>query len=114
MTVQIFGVKKSADTRKALRFFSERRVKTHFVDAKEKPPSRRELLRFTQRLGVEAVRDEASKRFRDLGLGAAYLSDDRWVEKMLDEPMILRFPLVRHDNDVTVGYQPDVWAGWLS
>ncbi|MGI9628287.1 MAG: arsenate reductase family protein [Longimicrobiales bacterium] len=112
MNVQIFGIKKSADTRKALRFFKERRIPTHFVDVKEKPPSRRELLRFTQKLGVDALRDEESRRFQDLGLGAAYLSDDRWIETMMTEPLILRLPLVRQDKHVTVGYAPDVWKSW--
>lgn len=112
MNVQIFGVKGSADTRKALRFFKERRIPTHFVDVKEKPPSRRELLRFTQRLGVDALRDESSKRFQNLGLSTAHLSDDRWIETMMSEPLILRLPLVRKDNQVTAGYEPDVWKSW--
>ena len=97
----------------ALRFFSERRIPTHFVDVKEKAPSRRELLRFTQKLGVDALRDEESKRFKDLGLSAAYLSDERWLEAMMGEPLILRLPLVRIDNHVSVGYDPDTWKTWL-
>lgn len=113
MNVQIFGIKKSSDTRKALRFFAERRIDTHFVDVGEKPPSRRELQRFTQKLGVEAVRDESSKRFQDLGLAVAHLSDERWLETMMEEPLILRLPLVRNGNDVTAGHAPDTWKAWI-
>ena len=58
MEVQIFGVKKSADTRKALRFFSERRIKTHFVDLVERAASPGELTRFVQKFGVAALIDE--------------------------------------------------------
>ena len=114
MNVQIFGVKGNADTRKALRFFSERRIPTHFVDLKQKAPSKRELQRFVQRFGVEALLDEDSKRFKNLGLGAAYLSDERWIEKMMEEPLILRMPLTRKDNSVAVGFAPDLWEQWTA
>lgn len=112
MNVQIFGVKGSADTRKALRYFAERRVQTHFVDLKQKPPSKRELQRFAQRYGVETLLDRDSKRFQNLGLSSAYLNDTRWLEKMMEEPLILKMPLARKDNSVTIGYAPDVWADW--
>ena len=69
MEVQVFGVKKDADTRKALRFFAERRVKTHFVDFNERAPSLGELKRFAQKFGVQALINRESKRFIELGLG---------------------------------------------
>src|SRR5512135_3316989 len=103
MEVQVFGTKKSADTRKALRFFAERRVKTHFVDLAQRAASDGELRRFVQKFGVQALVDRGSKRFRDLGLAAAHLSDERWLEKLATEPLLLRQPLVRNDNQLTVG-----------
>jgi len=57
MEIQIFGVRKSADTRRALRFFAERRIKTHFVDLQERPASPGELRRFAQKFGVDALLD---------------------------------------------------------
>ena len=101
--MQIFGVKKSADTRKALRFFSERRIKTHFVDLMERPPALRELRRFAQKFGVGALVDRDSKRFNELGLRYAQLSDERWLEKLSEEPLLLRLPLVRSGNQVLIG-----------
>ena len=71
MEVQIFGLKKSPDTRKALRFFAERRVKTHFVDLQERAVSPGELNRFAQKFGVPALIDRESRRFADLGLASA-------------------------------------------
>ncbi|HUH13444.1 MAG TPA: hypothetical protein VMK65_10055, partial [Longimicrobiales bacterium] len=68
MEVQVFGTRNDADTRKALRFFSERRVKTHFVDLKQRAASKGELRRFVERFGADAVVDRGSRRFRDLGL----------------------------------------------
>ena len=112
MEVQVFGVKKSADTRKALRFFAERRVKTHFVDLQERAASPGELRRFAQKFGVEALIDRASRRFLDRGLAAARFSDDRWLEKLVEEPLMLRMPLVRHGSQLTVGDATEVWQGW--
>jgi len=112
MEVQIFGIKKSPDTRKALRFFAERRVKTHFVDLLERAASPGELQRFAQKFGVEALVDRQSRRFLDLGPGAARLSDDRWLEKLVEQPLMLRMPLVRHGSQLTVGDATDIWQGW--
>jgi arsenate reductase len=111
--VQIFGVKKSADTRKALRFFSERRVKTHFVDLMERPASLGELRRFAQKFGVAALIDRDSRRFDELGLRYAQLSDDRWLEKLSEEPLLLRLPLVRTANRLVIGADEATWKSWM-
>jgi len=113
LEVQIFGVKKSADTRKALRFFSERRIKTHFVDLMERPASLGELRRFAQKFGVMALVDRDSKRFDDLRLRYAQLSDDRWLEKLSEEPLLLRIPLVRNANQLVIGANEATWKSWL-
>ncbi len=112
--VQIFGVKKSAETRKALRFFSERRVKTHFVDLMERPASLGELRRFAQKFGVTALVDRDSKRFTELGLRYAQLSDDRWLEKLVEEPLLLRLPLVRSGNQFVIGADESIWRQWMA
>ena len=67
MDVQIFGVKKDADTRKALRFFKERRIKVHFVDFKTRGPSKGELRRFADKHGVDVLIDRDARRFQALG-----------------------------------------------
>lgn len=112
MEVQIFGVKKSADTRKALRFFAERRVKTHFVDLQERAASRGELNRFAQKHGVQALVDRDSKRFADSGLQVAQLSDERWLERLANDPLLLRMPLVRYQHQVTIGLAEEQWKSW--
>ena len=112
MEVQVFGTKKSADTRKALRFFAERRVKTHFVDLTQRPASKGELSRFAQKFGVQALVDRDSRRFAALGLGHAALSDERWLEKLVAEPLLLRQPLVRSGSRLTVGVAEDAWHEW--
>lgn len=113
VTVQVFGSKKSPAVRKALRFFAERRITVHFVDFAERPMAKGELQRFVQKFGVSALVDRQSKRFADLGLGASVLSDARWEAKLLDEPMLLVQPLVRHQHQLTVGDADATWAAWV-
>jgi arsenate reductase (glutaredoxin) len=114
MEVQVFGIRKSADTRKALRFFSERRIKTHFVDLNERAASLGELKRFAQKFGVGALIDSDSGRFQDLGLRHARMSDESWLEKLTEEPMLLRVPLVRNGNQLTVGLDEPTWESWTA
>lgn len=113
MEVQVFGIRKSAETRAALRFFAERRIKTHFVDLQERPASLGELRRFAQKHGVEALVDRDGRRFADLGLAHARLSDERWLEKLEVEPLLLRVPLVRWQQRVTVGAAAADWKAWI-
>lgn len=113
MEVQIFGLKKNADTRKALRFFAERRVTTHFVDFAERAASLGELKRFGQRFGVNALIDRDSKRYQELGLAHSRYSDERWLEKLANEPLLLKMPLTRSGNLLTVGLAEAEWRSWL-
>ena len=113
MEVQVFGTRKSADTRAALRFFSERRIKTHFVDLAERAASLGELRRFAQQFGAQALVDRESKRFAELGLRTAMLPDARWVDKLALEPLLLRQPLVRWQQRLTIGPAEETWTEWV-
>jgi arsenate reductase-like glutaredoxin family protein len=112
--VQIFGNKKNADTRKALRFFAERRVKTHFVDFAERAASLGGLKRFAQRFGVSALIDRESKRYQELGLAHSNYTDERWLEKLSEEPLLLKMPLARAANRLTIGLAETEWRSWLT
>lgn len=112
--VQIFGTRKDPDTRKALRFFSERRIKAHFVNLKERPASKGELRRFAQKFGTVALVDRSSRRFRDRGLQHATYSDESWLAKLEEEPLMLRTPLVRSGNRFSIGLAEAEWKEWLS
>ena len=114
MEVQVFGIKKSAETRKALRFFAERRIRTHFVDLTERAASLGELRRFAQKFGVEAMLDRDSKRFAELGLRQAMYSPDYWLTKLVDEPLMLRMPLVRNGAKLTIGEAEAEWKAWVT
>jgi arsenate reductase len=117
LEVQIFGVRKSADTRKAQRFFSERRIRAHFVDLMEKPIADGELRRFVEKFGINALIDTGSRRYTELGLQHASLNSSRWLERLALEPQIMRLPLVRKlgkPADLTIGPAEDVWRSWIS
>jgi arsenate reductase (glutaredoxin) len=118
MEVQVFGIKKNADTRKALRFFSERRIRAHFVDLDERPAAAGELSRFAQKFGLDALIDRESKVFAELGLRHARMSGDRWLEKLIDQPRLLRMPLVRQlgqqgSGKLTIGLAEKEWKEWI-
>jgi arsenate reductase-like glutaredoxin family protein len=115
MPVQIFGTSKSAATRKAQRFFAERRIAVHFVDLAERGASKGELQRFVQKFGIEALIDRTSRRFLDLGLGPARYGPERWLEILVDEPLILMQPLIRNANKLTIGGASDAeWKAWVA
>jgi arsenate reductase-like glutaredoxin family protein len=110
---QIFGFKDCQDTRKAQRFFAERRIAVHFVDLAERPASAGELRRFQERFGVAALIDREGRRFGELGLRVSGDSPERVLRRALTEPRLLRTPLVRRGGRVSVGHAPEEWRRWL-
>jgi arsenate reductase-like glutaredoxin family protein len=112
--VQVFGTQKNQDTRRALRFWSERRVRVHFVDLRERAASKGELQRFVQKFGLTALVDRTSRRYAELGLGAARLSDERWMQQLMDEPLLLTQPLTRFGNKVSIGLSETEWTAWVA
>ena len=111
--VQVFGTKKHSDTRKAERFFKERRVRVHFVDFAIRGPALGELRRFSQKFGVEALIDRKSRRFSELGLGPSRYGEDKWLSVLVDEPLLLVQPLVRWQHQVTIGLAESTWKEWV-
>ena len=112
MNIQIFGTKKSADTRKAERFFKERGIKFQFVDLKEKGLSKGEFNSVKQAVGgIDNLIDENAKDKDTLAL-IKYIADEDKEEKLLENQKILVQPIVRNGKQATVGYQPEVWKGW--
>lgn len=113
MEVQVFGWKKCPGTRKALRFFAERRVKAHYVDFDVRTASPGELRRFAQKFGVEALLDRDGKRFAERGLRAARYGEVAWLERLAADPGLLRTPLVRWQGRLTIGAAEAEWRTWV-
>ena len=112
MIIQIFGTKKSSDTRKAERYFKERGIKFQFVDLKEKGLSKGEFQSVLQAVGsLEAMVDQNCKD-KDLLALIKYIAEEDKAQKVLENQVVLRQPIVRNGKQATVGYQPDVWKMW--
>ncbi len=110
LNIQIFGTNKCRDTRAAQRFFKERRVAVHFIDLSEKPLSRGELNSIRSAVGLENLIDTEGKEYQRQNL--KYQKYD--IEQvLLDNPGLLKTPIVRFGPKATLGYQPDVWRKWL-
>lgn len=114
MNVQIFGLKKSATTRAAERFFKERRVAIHFVDLKQRPMSPGEIRRFIERFGLGGLLDIEGKSAVDAGLKYMKLSDMEMLSRIEREPQLLRLPLIRAGNQLSIGQDEESWKAMLA
>lgn len=112
MNIQIFGLKKCSETRKAQRFFKERRIPFHFIDLSQKEISKGELRSVAARVSLEDLIDTASKRFVEKGLTYASLNAARIETLLLEDALLIRTPIVRNGKDATVGHCPEVWKTW--
>jgi arsenate reductase-like glutaredoxin family protein len=115
LTVQIFGTKKCTESRKAERFFRERRVAVHFVDLAQKGMSPGELRNVAAQVGgMENLIDRQGKRYLDRGLQYAAPTGPRIEQALADDPLLLKTPVVRAGKRASLGYCPEVWATWLA
>jgi arsenate reductase (glutaredoxin) len=113
VTVQIFGKKKCADTRKAERWFKERGIRVHSIELTEKGLSAGELKKVAARVGgMEALLDRACKRYIDKGLKYSAPTGPRIEALLLEDPLLLRTPIVRRGADATLGFCPETWDRW--
>ena len=103
MNIQIFGKSKCFDTKKAERYFKERRVKYQYIDMKKYGISRGEL---------NGVLRSVDPKHPDAALLQYLAYDQDKVEKVLENPTLLRTPIVRNGKQATVGYQPEQWKTW--
>ena len=112
MNIQIFGTKKCNDTKKAERFFKERGIKYQFIDMKEKGMSKGEFTSVAHTNGgIDAMLDPDCKDKDTLTL-LRYIAEEDKLEKILENPQVIKTPVVRNGKQSTIGYQPDVWKEW--
>jgi arsenate reductase len=111
--VQIFGVKNSQATRAAERFFKERGAPIQFVDLKQRPMAPGEIRRFADRFGLTALLEVESKAYQDAGLKYLKLTDSALLGKIERDPQLLRLPLVRAGNQISIGRDEKAWTAML-
>ncbi len=129
MNIQIFGTKKCNDTKKAERFFKERGIKYQFIDMKEKGMSKGEFTSVAQANGglenminwegrtksggLRSCADRSgAETDQDILALIKYIADEDKLEKVLENPQVIKTPVVRNGKQSTLGYQPDVWKRW--
>lgn len=111
MNIQIFGRKKCFDTKKAERFFKERRIKFQFIDLKEKALSKGELQSVKKALSLESLINKNSKDYKKLNLDKIRGAETR-EEILLKNPSLYVTPIVRNGKEATVGYDIETWKKW--
>jgi arsenate reductase (glutaredoxin) len=113
VNVQIFGVKNSPATRAAERFFKERRMPIQLVDLKQKPMAPGEIRRFIERFGLMGLLDSEGKAYIDAGLKYLRVSESEMLQRIEREPKLLRLPLVRAANRLSIGQDEESWKAML-
>lgn len=113
-TIQIFGVKSSQETRAAERFFKERRAAIQLVDLDKKPMAPGEIKRFVDRFSVNGLLDTEGKSYVNAGLKYLRVSDSELLAKIERDPKLLRLPLVRCANRISIGRDENAWKEMLT
>ena len=109
MNIQIFGKQKCFDTKKAERFFKERRIKYQFIDVLRYGMSRGELNSVKNAVGLEAMIDKSDE---DYPLVQYLASDEAKLDKLYEDAYLIKTPIVRNGKQATVGYCPEIWKTW--
>ena len=112
MNIQIFGTSKCFDTKKAQRYFSERKIKVQYIDLKERPMSKGEFNSVKAAVGGYERLVDANCRDKELLSLFRFLTEDAKEEKLLENQALIKTPVVRNGRQATVGYAPEVWKTW--
>ncbi len=109
MNIQIFGKSKCFDTKKAERFFKERKIRFQYVDILDKGLSKGEYRSVAQAVGgFDELVDKKNKDYYQI----QYIGAEQQEDKLMDTPKLFKTPIVRNGKQATIGYQPDVWKDW--
>ncbi|WP_333858973.1 arsenate reductase family protein [Clostridium sp.] len=111
MNIQIFGTRKCFDTKKAERYFKERKIKYQFIDLNQKGLSKRELESVKASVGLNNLINIKAKEYNALNMDKIRSSSVK-EEILLDNPKLYKTPIVRNGKQATVGYEPKVWKNW--
>lgn len=109
MNIQIFGTKSCNETRKAERYFKERRIQFHFRDLNEKGIAKGELDNICRVFSLDELIDRKGRQFKKRNM--QYMKFDV-EEELLADSLLLKTPIVRNGKEVTIGYTPEIWKTW--
>lgn len=112
MNIQIFGVKKCFDTKKAERFFKERKIKYQFIDINEKPMSKGEFSSVVKSVGINELINTKSKDYAKLNFNNIRSAEIK-TKLLLKNQKVMKTPVVRNGKEATVGEKPEIWNKWI-
>ncbi|EPY2273866.1 arsenate reductase family protein [Clostridium sporogenes] len=111
MNIQIFGIKKCFDTKKAERYFKERKIKYQFIDLNIKGLSKGELQSIKSAVGLNELINKDSREYKKTNIGSIR-TDSVKEDLLLNNPKLYKTPIVRNGKKATVGYEPEIWKEW--
>lgn len=111
MNLQIIGTKKCRDTQKAERFFKDRKIPYHFRDLNDKGLAKGELDNIKMVISPEELIDRTGHHFKKRNMMHMVFDPE---EELLNDPLLLKTPVVRNGKLITIGYQPEVWKSWIT
>ena len=111
MNIQIYCGKKNFDFQKAERYFKERRIPFQALDLKKHKLGEREIRMMISAIGIEKLIDRDDKKVKEHP-ACYYDREDLLIPAIQENPWLIRVPIVRNGNKMTIGYQPDIWAQW--
>ncbi|WP_291648512.1 arsenate reductase family protein [Clostridium sp.] len=111
MNIQIFGRKKCFDTKKAERYFKERKINFQFIDIDIKGLSKGELNSVKRNISINELINQSSKEYKNLNLDKIR-SNEMKEEILLKNPKLFKSPIVRNGNVATLGYKKEIWDSW--
>ena len=109
MNIQIFGKSKCFDTKKAERYFKERRIRYQYIDILKFGMSKGELRSVVRSVTLDEI---VNKEDRDYPIYKYLADDDAKLEKLFEIPEMIKTPIVRNGKSATVGYCPEIWKDW--
>lgn len=110
MNLQIFGTKKCKETKKAEMFFKERRIPFQLINLAEKAMSKGEIQSVLSSVKIDDLIDTESKVYTDKNL--KYMVYDK-LDTLVENPLLLKTPIVRDGKKATIGFQPEIWKTWI-
>ena len=111
MNIQIYSGKKNFDVQKAERYFKERRISFQSLDLKKHRLGDREIRLMLDAVGIEQLLDRNDKKVREHP-ACYYDRAELLIPAIRENPWLLKTPIVRNGNRITIGYSPEIWDQW--
>lgn len=112
MNIQIYYAKKNFDVQKAERYFKERRIPVQWIDLNKHTPGEKEINLMLHTIGFSEMIDRTDRKVKEHP-ACYYDREDLLIQAVREDPWLLKTPIVRNGNQMTIGYKPDVWKQWV-